>query len=258
MILSHPSVYNQDRTGGPDPARFPTHDCFEAQAVITCRDLYPSRPPFDADLVEDWLNDNVAQGTRIDQGVAFLVAHGVPCHAASGHLHDVVSAQLAQRRRTIVLIGSDSAGRPDPSHSAGDHYLTVYGADAVDYYVSQSVGGVLASYGIDAMQAADAGVHIALDVVMPADAPQGEDDVAPYIFKAHPDDQGYWLCRISDGAVYAYGSAKYYGGANTAPLGAPPVIAFTPRTDGMGYWVVDSAGEIYAYGSAKYYGGSPR
>lgn len=64
--------------------------------------------------------------------------------------------------------------------------------------------------------------------------------------------KGYWVVD-SIGAVFAYGDAKYHGGANDKALNAPIVgIASTP-TDG-GYWLLGLDGGVFAFGDATFYG----
>src|SRR5271166_1030765 len=57
----------------------------------------------------------------------------------------------------------------------------------------------------------------------------------------------------SDGGVYAFGSAQFYGSTGGMTLNKPVVgMAVTP--DGGGYWLVASDGGIFSYGDAQFYG----
>ncbi|MDA8275332.1 MAG: hypothetical protein M0029_08125 [Actinomycetota bacterium] len=57
----------------------------------------------------------------------------------------------------------------------------------------------------------------------------------------------------SDGGIFAFGDAQFYGSMGGHPLNAPIVgIATTP--DGQGYWEVASDGGIFAFGDAQFYG----
>ena len=57
----------------------------------------------------------------------------------------------------------------------------------------------------------------------------------------------------SDGGVFAYGSAQFYGSMGGTHLNKPVVgIAVTP--DGAGYWLVASDGGVFAFGDAIFYG----
>jgi hypothetical protein len=66
------------------------------------------------------------------------------------------------------------------------------------------------------------------------------------------DGQGYWLVA-SDGGVFAFGTAPFYGSMGGRHLAAPIVgIASTP--DGHGYWLVASDGGLFAFGDAGFHG----
>ena len=67
-----------------------------------------------------------------------------------------------------------------------------------------------------------------------------------------PTGKGYWQVA-SDGGIFAFGDAGFYGSTGGKPLNAPVAgIAATP--DGKGYWEVASDGGIFAFGDAGFYG----
>ena len=92
-------------------------------------------------------------------------------------------------------------------------------------------------------------------------APSPADTIATYqaipalaglTFPFGPSGSGYWEVA-SDGGIFTYGEAGYYGSHGATPLNQPIVgIAATP--DGKGYWEVASDGGIFTYGDAGYYG----
>ncbi|MHB1823414.1 MAG: NHL repeat-containing protein, partial [Acidimicrobiales bacterium] len=57
----------------------------------------------------------------------------------------------------------------------------------------------------------------------------------------------------SDGGIFAFGDAGYYGSMGGQPL-AKPVVGIASTPDGTGYWEVASDGGIFAFGDAGYYG----
>jgi hypothetical protein len=63
---------------------------------------------------------------------------------------------------------------------------------------------------------------------------------------------GYWQ-TASDGGVFTYGTAGFYGSAGGLTLNQP-VVGITPTQDQGGYWLVASDGGIFSYGNAKFYG----
>ncbi|MGA3149962.1 MAG: hypothetical protein ABSF33_21185, partial [Acidimicrobiales bacterium] len=62
----------------------------------------------------------------------------------------------------------------------------------------------------------------------------------------------YWLVA-SDGGVFSFGGAGFYGSTGNIHLNKPVVgMAGTPT--GQGYWLVASDGGIFAFGNAGFYG----
>ncbi|MDA8367903.1 MAG: hypothetical protein M0Z62_13250 [Actinomycetota bacterium] len=67
-----------------------------------------------------------------------------------------------------------------------------------------------------------------------------------------PDDGGYWMAA-SDGGVFAFGDAAFFGSAGNLVLDKP-VVGMAATPDGHGYWLVASDGGIFAFGDARYLG----
>ena len=77
---------------------------------------------------------------------------------------------------------------------------------------------------------------------------------------------GYWLVA-SDGGVFAFGDAGYYGsipGSGLLPPGPAcrtasmhPSSAWCPSSDGGGYFMVASDGGVFAFGDARFEGSCP-
>ena len=66
---------------------------------------------------------------------------------------------------------------------------------------------------------------------------------------------GYWLVG-SDGGIFTFGSAQFYGSTGSIHL-QRPVVGITPTASRGGYWLVASDGGIFAFGNAGYYGSIP-
>jgi hypothetical protein len=75
---------------------------------------------------------------------------------------------------------------------------------------------------------------------------------SPVGMAATADGKGYWEVR-SDGGVFAFGDAKFYGSAGGIHL-AKPIIGITATASGKGYWLLASDGGVFSYGDAKFYG----
>ena len=64
--------------------------------------------------------------------------------------------------------------------------------------------------------------------------------------------EGYWLVA-SDGGIFSYGDACFYGSMGGKPLNAP-IVGMAATPDGGGYWLVASDGGIFSFGDAGFYG----
>jgi hypothetical protein len=69
---------------------------------------------------------------------------------------------------------------------------------------------------------------------------------------ATPDGGGYWLAA-SDGGIFAFGDASYYGSTGSRHLNAP-ITGIQASPTGSGYWLVSKDGGIFAFGDAHFYG----
>jgi hypothetical protein len=67
-----------------------------------------------------------------------------------------------------------------------------------------------------------------------------------------PDGNGYWLVA-SDGGIFSYGDAAFYGSTGAMRLNRP-IVGMTSTPDGNGYWLVASDGGIFSYGDAAFHG----
>ena len=68
---------------------------------------------------------------------------------------------------------------------------------------------------------------------------------------ATPNGNGYWLVA-SDGAIFAFGDARFHGSTGGMTLNAPDRGDGRRRATG-GYWLVGSDGGIFAF-DAPFFG----
>jgi hypothetical protein len=61
----------------------------------------------------------------------------------------------------------------------------------------------------------------------------------------------------SDGGVFTFGPAPFYGSTGSLKL-QRPVVGITSTSDHGGYWLVASDGGIFTFGDADFYGSIPR
>ncbi|NNN13499.1 MAG: hypothetical protein HKL81_07130, partial [Acidimicrobiaceae bacterium] len=64
--------------------------------------------------------------------------------------------------------------------------------------------------------------------------------------------KGYWLVA-SDGGVFSFGDAGYYGSMGGKTLNAP-VVGISAGPGGKGYWLVASDGGVFTFGDSGYFG----
>jgi len=66
---------------------------------------------------------------------------------------------------------------------------------------------------------------------------------------------GYWLVG-SDGGIFTFGSAQFYGSTGNLAL-QRPVVGMTLTADRHGYWLVASDGGVFTFGDAGFFGSIP-
>jgi hypothetical protein len=69
---------------------------------------------------------------------------------------------------------------------------------------------------------------------------------------ATPDGKGYWMAA-SDGGVFSFGDAAFYGSTGAIRLNNP-VVAMAATPDGKGYWMAASDGGVFNFGDAGFLG----
>jgi hypothetical protein len=87
-----------------------------------------------------------------------------------------------------------------------------------------------------------------LSPAVPAAAPA----VGPTCPEPPAPPAGYWQVA-SDGGIFTFGGARFYGSTGSMRLNQP-VVGMAATPDGGGYWLVASDGGIFAYGDAGFYG----
>ena len=137
-----------------------------------------------------------------------------------------------------VTVGAGGAGSPlDPTPGATDT-VSVPGATVGSSYTVT----VAATNGVGTGPASAAS-----DSVIPTNPP-----VPPTPNPAPKQVVGYWTVA-TDGGVFAFGQAQFFGSMGGRPLNKP-IVGLAPTGDGQGYWMDASDGGIFAFGDAKFYG----
>ncbi len=66
------------------------------------------------------------------------------------------------------------------------------------------------------------------------------------------DQHGYWMVA-SDGGIFSYGDAPFFGSTGNIRLNQP-IVGLAATRDQHGYWLVASDGGIFSYGDAPFFG----
>jgi hypothetical protein len=69
------------------------------------------------------------------------------------------------------------------------------------------------------------------------------------------EGHGYWLVG-SDGGIFTFGSAGFYGSTGDIVL-QRPVVGITPTANDGGYWLVAADGGVFSFGDAAFLGSIP-
>ncbi len=69
---------------------------------------------------------------------------------------------------------------------------------------------------------------------------------------AAPPNSSYWEVA-SDGGIFTFGNAGYYGSMGGKPLNRP-IVGMAATPDEKGYWMVASDGGIFSFGDAGFFG----
>jgi hypothetical protein len=67
-----------------------------------------------------------------------------------------------------------------------------------------------------------------------------------------PNGGGYWL-TASDGGIFTFGNAGFFGSTGALRLRSP-VVAASATTSGRGYWLSASDGGVFTFGDAVFKG----
>jgi hypothetical protein len=65
---------------------------------------------------------------------------------------------------------------------------------------------------------------------------------------ATPSGEGYWLVA-SDGGVFTFGDARFFGSAGDT--GVDDVVGMARTPSGSGYWIATRSGRVFGYGEAR-------
>jgi hypothetical protein len=135
---------------------------------------------------------------------------------------------------TLVFFDQLTPDVSAPGGLGSGRHILIYGMSFNGYYVAHA-SGAINPFGAAPAEGNPSGLN--RPVVGVASVPFGV---------------GYWLVS-SDGGVFNYGDAGFFGSAGNIALNKP-IVGMAATSDGGGYWLVASDGGIFSYGDAHFYG----
>jgi IPT/TIG domain-containing protein len=146
-----------------------------------------------------------------------------------------------------------------PVTISGTNFSTTPGSTSIDFG-SQGATAVSCSTTTSCVATSPAGSAgtVPISVTTSAGASlAGSSGAFTYATPAAPPApvNGYWLVG-SDGGIFTFGSATFFGSTGSLKL-QRPVVGITPTTDKSGYWLDASDGGVFAFGDATFHGSIP-
>jgi Putative Ig domain/Photosynthesis system II assembly factor YCF48 len=177
-----------------------------------------------------------AAGGTVDGGVGavFVIAGAAPTPPSiatgslpSGTVGNAYSASLAASGGQSPYSWNISSGALAPGLSLNGSNGTISGTPSAS-------GGFSATFEVTDSGGSTASVSLAMTITA---------------------THGYWLIG-SDGGVFSFGSAQFYGSTGGLHL-QRPVVGMSPTSNRGGYWMVGSDGGVFAFGNAGFVGSIP-
>ena len=168
-----------------------------------------------------------------------------------------VIAKPSAQGRTLAA----SSPRCPPRRDVATSSLTV-GTIGVPYAASLSAAGGLAPYGWAVVGGTlPPGIHLAPSGILSGtpkisghytvtfsvtDSNFLSSEATLQLSVEPLDAPGYWEVA-SDGGIFSYGGAQFYGSTGSLHLNAP-IVGMAATPDDAGYWLLASDGGIFAFG----------
>jgi hypothetical protein len=218
----------------------------------------------------EWFNpaaDNGAGAWQPVEPTPTFSAGPPPCLSVT--LDNESSPTLAQLTGTVLGVTSG----PTPSTLTQTSPTTATVSQGYGYTGQLTVGGATGSVtytetpsadSSDVVVTANGGISAAGSLTPGSYAVSGTDsdtsgDSGTWTFtlsvvptSTPPPPAGYWLVA-SDGGIFSYGDAAFYGSTGSLHLNKP-IVGMAATANGGGYWMVASDGGIFSFGDAKFYG----
>jgi hypothetical protein len=167
------------------------------------------------------------------------------CVAVGFSLNTPVYPQVSSSLALDLSNGAWSVDpTPNPEGTSGNALNRLLSLSCSSPIACQSVGWGYANQAPNSQTLAMASASGAAPAPAPAPTP------APA-----PAPHGYWLVG-SDGGIFTFGNAQFYGSTGNVKLNRP-VVGITVTSNRGGYWLDASDGGVFAFGDASFYGSIP-
>jgi hypothetical protein len=162
------------------------------------------------------------------------------------------SAVTSTTTDTVLAIGSPGDTGAITYASTTSSVCAVGPASGALTYVTSGTCTIEATQAAD-VAAADGSAVGGTNVTVSVPATKPGAPGAPAAPAAAP--RGYYLVG-SDGGIFTFGGAQFYGSTGSLKL-QRPVVGITATVNQGGYWLVASDGGIFSFGDAGFYGSIP-
>ena len=227
-----------------------------------CIALSQSGPMNSADGGAAWqleTGTGIVDATLVPIACTTLTCFAVGSDSGGGVVYSSVSPAASEPTVTALSPASGPTAGGVAVTLTGTNYSTAPGGTTVDFG-SLPASAVSCSSQTTCTATSPAGSAGTVNVTATTSAgtsPTGSSNAFTFVAPTPPPSptHGYWLVG-SDGGIFTFGSAQFYGSTGNITL-QRPVVGITPAANRQGYWLVASDGGIFAFGTLGFYGSIP-
>jgi ribosomal protein L24E len=219
----------------------------DQEGLLDCRhdDYFSTSPPAGNYLATHWNGASNSFLTSAFSSPTISLADAVTTEGDSGTtpLSFAVTLTAADSKPvTVSFATADGSARAPDDYQARSGTLT-FNPGETTKTVDVAVKG-------DTLNETDETLSLVLS--SPANGVLGRAQASGTIIDNEETPQGYWFVA-SDGGIFAFGSARFFGSTGNIKLNKP-IVGMATTPSGSGYWLVASDGGMFAFGDARFFG----